>query len=342
MTCRSPIFGGASRALLTACLGILLLAPPPAHAQSSQAVAATERLLATTLIRNSASGTIASAIFDLEEKLIAANPDCRVAIADSMQRLKTSARAYLGQPGIAAKHLAALYSDEQLAALAALLGDIGDGDRAAAVTFSAFALTLTLAGEFGGAHWPAEKAVLSEQGLAELPRFAVHFAPKFPAAEQAYSDLQQARPVVDALLARPAIRAPLQKYWAGFERHAQAPLYAANPGREAVVDAMLGRVAAQGQTALSVADDALAGHLAARYSHNELQAILAFISAPVPEGQKPHQLIRRLMLTALMQDLITSLLDEAFEAEQAWIDANGIEVVALARLVPQGTEFANE
>ena len=70
--------------------------------------------------------------------------------------------------------------------------------------------------------------------------------------------------------------------------------------------------------------------------------ILAFVSAPVPDGQKPHQLIRRLMLTALMQDLITSHLAEAFEAEQAWIDANGLKVVAFARLVPQGTEFANE
>lgn len=323
----------------TLLLGAALLAPLPVQAQSSQAVVATESLLATTLIRNSASGTIASAIYDLEEKLVAGNPDCRIAIAESMQRLKHHARDFLVQPGIAAKHLAPLYSDEQLAALAALLGTIGDGDRAAAVTFSAFALTLTLAGEFGGAHWPAEKAKLAEQGLQNLPRFAVHFAPKFPAAEQAYGDLSQARPVVDALLARPAIRAPLQKYWAGFRTHAQAPLYAANPGREAVVDDMLGRIAAQ---APSASDGALAGHLAARYSHDELQAILAFVSAPVPEGQKPHQLIRRLMLTALMQDLITSHLTEAFAAEQAWIDANGIAVVALARLVPQGTEFANE
>lgn len=336
-----------SAALLSALMLAQSAAMQPAAAQSPAATDATASLLRTPLIRNSASGTIAAAIFDLEEKLNALNPDCRIAIAESMQRLKNHARDYLGQPEIAAKHLAPLYSDEQLSALAALLGNIGDGDRAAAVTFSAFALTLTLAGEFGGAHWTAEKATLTSLGLVDLPRFAVHFAPKFPAAEQAYSDLSQARPVVDALLARPAIRAPLQKYWAGFRGYAQPALYAANPGRETAVDNMLGRVAAHGQSALgqlalSEDDGALVEHLAARYSHEELQAILAFVSAPVPDGQKPHQLIRRLMLTALMQDLIASLLDEAFAAEQAWIDANGIAVVALVRLVPQGTEFANE
>ena len=248
-------------------LGTALLLLPglvPARAQSHMAVAATAALLDTTLIRNSASGTIASAIYDLEEKLVAANPDCRDAIAASMQRLKAAARDFLGQPEIAAAYLARGYSDEQLAALAALLGTIGDGDRGAAVTFPAFALTLTLAGEFGGAHWPAEKAALEGQGLQSLPRFAVHFAPKFPAAERAYADLAQTRPVVDALLARPAIRTPLQKYWAGFKGHARAPLYAANPGREAAIDALLGRIALHGQQALSADDDALVAHLGAR------------------------------------------------------------------------------
>ncbi len=332
-------------------LGAALLAPlaagiPSARAQSAQAVAATDRLLQTQLIRNSASGTIAAAIFDLEEKLKAANPDCRSAIAESVQRLKDHARDFLGRPEIAAAHLARGYSDEQLSALADLLDNIGDGERGSAVTFSAFALTLTLAGEFGGAHWPEERATLASLGLQSLPRFAVHFAPKFPAAEQAYSDLSQARPVVDALLARPAIRAPLRKYWAGFKTRAQAPLYEANPGREAAVDSMLGRIAAQGQLALAEGDGSLVEDLAARYSQAELQAILAFVSAPVsasgPDGRKPDQLIRRLLLTALMQDLITSHLAEAFEAERAWIAANNIAVVALARLVPQGTEFANE
>lgn len=321
--------------------GAALLAPPPGLAQSQQAVAATEQLLRTQLIRNSASGTIASAIFDLEEKLVAANPDCRMAIAESMQRLKNQSRLYLADAAAPARHLSQVYSDQQLVALAGLLGNIGDGDRGSAVTFTAFALTLTLAGEFGGAHWPVEKAALASQGVTELPRFVVHFAPKFPAAEQAYSDLASAAPVIDQILARPVVRNPLQRYWARFPVSAKQALQAANPGREAAVDAMLGRIAAQAQLSLSDAG-ALHEHLAARYSQAELQAILAFVSAPVPEGQAPHQLIRRLMLTALMQDLITSLLDEAFAAEQAWIDANGIAVVSLATLVPKGTEFAND